>query len=353
MKNKVKVKEVFAYYLPQFHEIEENNKWWGKGFTEWDLLKRAKPYFNGHIKTQVGELGYYCLDDVSVIERQYQLAKENSVSSFAFWHYWFDTNDLLLNKPAELLLASNADVRFCFAWANHTWFNKSKGLMLKEQKYDYDIVKHFEYLLPFFQDQRYTKIDNKPVFFIYSPNDAKNCKEVIDTFNRLAISNGFNGCYFIGENSSQAEVETYGFDSFLNSCNFMRDRALPHKVIDRVKMRLNKIHPLFIRKYDYSERLKKFVNGFDEAHDEIPVVFPRWDSSIRHGRRGLVLTGATPEAFERHLLHCLSKCQNTPEERRLLMIKSWNEWGEGNYLEPCSQYGRQFLSIVKEHVEVL
>jgi hypothetical protein len=353
MCNKVKIKEVFAYYLPQFHEIEENNIWWGKGFTEWSLVKSAELYFSGHEKTLVGELGYYCLDDVSVIEKQYKIAKENSISTFAFWHYWFDDNDLLLNSPAESLLASKVDVRFCFAWANHSWFNKSKGLMLKEQKYDYDIAKHFQYLLPFFQDPRYTKIDNKPVIIVYNPSDAINCKAVIDVFDRLAIGNGFDGCYFIAENSSHAEVEIYGFDAFLNSCNFMRDRILFDKIIDFFKMKLNKIRPLFIRKYDYSERLKKYVDGLDEEHNEIPVVFPRWDSSIRHGRRGLVLTNATPDAFEKHLLHCLSKCKNMPEEKRLLMIKSWNEWGEGNYLEPCGIYGRSFLSIVKKHVEIL
>lgn len=353
IKHKIKVREVFSYYLPQFHEIKQNNQWWGKGFTEWDLLKKSKKHFTNHELTSVGELGYYSLDDVTVIEKQYQLAKKNSVSTFAFWHYWFDDDDMLLNKPAENILKSNIDVKFCFAWANHTWYNKTKGLMLKEQKYDYSIENHFKYLLPFFLDSRYTKIDNKPTFFIYNPNDAENCSEVIRIFNKLAIENGFSGIFFIAENSSIVEKNKYNFDAFLNSCNFMRDRRLFNKVIDRFKMKFNKFYPLFVRKYDYNIRMRKFIDKVDTENQEIPVAFPRWDSTIRHGKRGVVLTNATPYNFEIHLQHCISKLKNVPESERFLMIKSWNEWGEGNYIEPCERYGSQYLNIINSNIDIL
>lgn len=350
---KIKIREVFSYYLPQFHEIPENNEWWGNGFTEWSLLKSAAALFSGHDIPKVGELGYYSLEDVSVVEKQYQLANQYSISTFAFWHYWFGDNEQLLHKPAELILSSDIDVKFCFAWANHTWYNKSKGLLLKKQRYDYDIKKHFNYLLPFFMDDRYTKIDNKPVFFIYNPSEASNCALFMDTFNRMAKEHGFDGCFFIAENSDAHIAEYYGFDRFLNSCNFMRDRLLSQKIIDKIKMFINKKVPLFIRRYDYSERMQNLVVGVDVEHNEIPVVFPRWDSSIRHGRRGVVLTNATPTAFADHLDQCLQKTAHIPESERLIMIKSWNEWGEGNYIEPCLKYERKFLEIVKSKIEIL
>lgn len=350
---KVKIREVFTYYLPQFHAIHENNKWWGEGFTEWSLLKSAKSLFPGHDIPKVGELGYYSLEDVSVIGKQYQLAKQHSITTFAFWHYWFSDDELLLNRPAELLLSSNVNVKFCFAWANHTWYNKSKGLLLKEQRYDYDVKKHFTYLLPFFMDDRYTKIDNKPVFFIYNPSDASNCHLLMETFNIMAKEHGFDGCFFIAENSDNQIAKHYGFNRFLNSCNFMRDRLLSQKIIDRIKMFLNKKIPLFIRRYEYSKRMQKFVASFDVEHNEIPVAFPRWDSSIRHGRRGVVLTNATPMAFSAHLEQCLLKTIHIPESERFLMIKSWNEWGEGNYIEPCHKYHREFLEVVKSKIEIL
>lgn len=349
---RLQVKEVFSYYLPQYHQIKENDEWWGEGFTEWSHFKKHTKLYPKHELHQPGELGCYILDNVEIIEKQYKLASSHSITSFAFWHYWFDDDDMLLQKPAEMLLNSTANVKFCFAWANHTWFNKSKNILLKEQKYDYNIEKHFLYLLPFFKDDRYTKVDGKPVFIIYNPEDAINCKEIISVFTKLAIKNGFDGVFFIGENSTAKIAEKYGLDLYLNSCHFMKHRSIGRKFIDLIKIKLNLKGFKFIRRYSYKECVGSLIKNLSGNIKEVPVLFPRWDSTIRHGKGGVVLDGSNPGTFAKHVNDCASHLEKKDFENRYIMVKSWNEWAEGNYMEPCSTYKCEYLNVFSKAFEV-
>ncbi|PHM22109.1 glycosyltransferase WbsX family protein [Xenorhabdus ehlersii] len=350
---KVDVEEIFAYYLPQFHTIKENNEWWGKGFTEWVKLRNAQKMFPGHqIPHPVEPLGYYDLTDVKNIEKQYYLAKENGISTFCFWHYWFDTNDMLLEKPAELLLKSDIDVRFCFAWANHTWWNKTENKLLKQQKYDFSLDTYFDYLLPFFKDARYTKINNKPVLFIYDLKNAKNGKELIEYFQKRSISEGFDGIYFIGENLLPHDPQTKMVDQYLNSCDFMKHRPIWRKIVDKFLMKLQKVDIIIPRVYDYDRSIKKMNTDILPESKQIPIIFPGWDSSFRHGKKGVILKNTNSVAFEKHV----SKIANLIEKRKnapkIIVVKSWNEWAEGNYIEPCSIHGDAYLKIIKKHFNV-
>lgn len=351
MTNKLQVKEVFAYYLPQFHEIEENNQWWGQGFTEWTNLNKATPIFQNQEILYPGDLGYYNLDDISIMERQYSLAKEHGITSFCFWHYWFDDDDTLLEKPAEKLLNSDLDVKFCFAWANHSWWNKTDNILLKEQKYSFSLENYFNYLLPFFKDERYTKIDNRPVFTIYKPLDIPNLSDFKATFETLAIQNGFKGIYWIAENSNQEMIDTYGFNNYLNSGPFLKYRNNFRKVIDRIIIKLAQSNIKIPRKYNYQKCIETINSKVKTNSKEIPVVFPRWDSTIRHGKGGMYLHGSTPEIFDKHLSICKTIIENRALDDRILFIKSWNEWAEGNFIEPDNKYQDEYLKIFSKYFE--
>ncbi|WP_072569029.1 glycosyltransferase WbsX family protein [Enterobacter sp. SA187] len=345
---KTEVEEIFTYYLPQFHAIPENDQWWGKGFTEWVKLKSAKKIYKDHVIPQpIEPLGYYDLNDVSVIEKQYKIAKENGITSFCFWHYWFNDHDMLLEKPAELLLKSDIDVKFCFAWANHTWWNKTENKLLKEQHYDFSLESYFNYLLPFFKDKRYTKIDNKPVFFIYDLKNALNGKELIEYFTARAQAEGFDGIYFIGENMLPGDPETKLVNQYLNSCDFMKHRTFIRKCFDLLIVKLQRYNIFIPRIYKYERCARKMNMDIDPNSLQIPVIFPGWDSSIRHGKKGVILKNNSPELFEEHVKNTANIVSRM--KRKMLMVKSWNEWAEGNYIEPCNVNGDSYLKIISKY----
>ncbi|HCP1496464.1 TPA: glycoside hydrolase family 99-like domain-containing protein, partial [Escherichia coli] len=343
---------MFAYYLPQYHTIKENDEWWGEGFTEWVNLRNAKKLFPDHkIPYPIEPLGYYDLTDVKTIEKQYALAKKHEVSTFCFWHYWFDDEDLLLEKPAELILKSDIDVKFCFAWANHSWWNKSKNILLKEQKYNFSLSKYFDYLLPFFKDPRYTKIDNKPVFIIYDLKNACNGESLISYFIERSKKEGFNGVYFIGENLLPSDKQINLVEQYLNSCDFMKHRYLIRKVFDKIIMMAQKHNIVLPRIYNYETLIKKMNTDIELQSKQIPIIFPGWDSSFRHGKKGVVLKNTNPKAFEEHVNKTSLLMSQKQTHPKIVMIKSWNEWAEGNYIEPCSIHGDSYLKILAKYFD--
>lgn len=346
----MKVDEVFTYYLPQYHEIEENNEWWGKGFTEWTNVKNAKPLFKGHlIHKPSQELGFYCLDDIEVIESQYQTAKKHGITSFCFWHYWFGDNQTILEKPVERLLQSNKNVKFCLAWANHSWFNKTKGLLLKEQTYTFDLDLYFSYLLPFFKDTRYTRINNKPVFVIYDPASCKNLSELIELFQKRAREHGFPGICFIAENTRHNHSHATNFDYYLDSRSLLRNRGILRKMYDRIIYRMGDVGLRIPRKYSYIDIVSKINSHVFSSEKCIPIVLPRWDSTIRHGKGGYYLEGSDPSSFEAHVKSVHDTIKRRGSIRRLVFIKSWNEWAEGNFIEPCDIYSDLYLKIFSKY----
>ncbi|CAI2308660.1 Glycosyltransferase WbsX family protein [Vibrio parahaemolyticus] len=343
MVNIMKVKHTFAYYLPQFHEIEENNKWWGKGFTEWTNVRNAVQYGKKQEIRYPSELGYYILDHAEIMEKQYSLAIEHNIDTFCFWHYWFDDEQTILEKPIDLLLESKVNVNFCFAWANHTWMNKTKNITLKEQKYNFDLERYFKYLLKYFKDSRYRKIDNKPVFFIYDAKNAPNYFNLKETFTSLAIEAGFDGMFFILENCNEVDFEILGGDAFLNSGKFLAFRGVIHKARDRIYYNLGKFSFKVPRFYKYESCVKYMNSDISKTGKEIPVIFPGWDSTIRHKKGGVCFYGTSPDTFEINLQSAYDVLKERSIDDRILVIKSWNEWAEGNFIEPCNIYGRSYL----------
>lgn len=356
-----------AYYLPQFHPIPENDAWWGKGFTEWTNVTKAKPLFKGHYQPILpADLGFYDLRVPEVQEAQSNLALEYGVDGFIYYQYWFGNGKMLLEKPAEAMLNNNAiKIPYCFCWANETWKGIWHGLynpdVLIEQVYDGepDYKVYFEYLLPFFKDERYIKVANKPMFHIYKVDDIPDLDMFITTFNSLAKKNGFEGVYFVATHGNSHKVlandRIYGqvgvdiFNSMRYEQSFIfRSGTLSGKIERKIFEKLNwslvKRLPFVL---DYKIAIEKLNVQF-KHHKHIACVFPNWDNSARSGKKSMIFKNATPQLWKAHLTKTLLELKKREDTPRFVVIKSWNEWAEGNYLEPDSKFGHQWLNAVKE-----
>lgn len=368
MKSKIKF---LAYYLPQYHPIPENDKWWGKGFTEWTNVTKAKPLFKGHEQPILpGELGFYDLRLPEVQEQQSELALEYGIDGFIYYQYWFGNGKMLLEKPAEAMLRNKKiGVPFCFCWANETWKGVWHGLdnpkVLIEQSYngEEDYIAYFNYLLPFFKDERYIKVDNKPMFHVYRLDDIPDLKLFLDTFNSLAKEYGFNGVYVIatGNVDSYNVLNNHLINGVVGTDLF---RKLRYSQLYKFKNEsfLNKIERVVrdvfgfsievgTRKkpliFDYKKGLEMLKMDFPN-NKYISCVIPNWDNSARSGNKSLIFRNANPKVFYEYFCLMMQELNNNIENPPFIIIKSWNEWAEGNYIEPDQKFGRKWLQAIKE-----
>lgn len=352
---------LIAFYLPQFHPNKENDGWWGKGFTEWTNVALSRPLFKGHFQPQIpGELGFYDLRLRQTSIEQAILAREHGIEGFIYWHYWIEKGKVLLDLPYNKMLSSGVpDFPFCLAWANHSWkgvfFGSDK--MLIEQKYggDEDYISHFQYVINAFKDKRYMTVGNKPIFYIYSPKTFPDCKHFTELWNRMAIEEGFtDGIHFIGEGVKLEDIKKYG----LNAVSYTNHRRIAsHKAVNIRNKYLQYFTWLIIRKrglqvYEYKDAMKYFLYDAVTPENVYPSIIPNWDTTPRLGKNATILHNSTPELFGQHVNQVLcSVSQKISEENNIVFIKSWNEWAEGNYLEPSWKYGRQYLEKLKECID--
>jgi len=355
---------VLAYYLPQFHPTPENDLWWGKGFTEWNNVGAAVPLYRGHIQPRIpADLGYYDLRLPEVREAQAELARDAGIEGFLYWNYWFGNGRKILDMPLnELLKTGKPDFPFCLGWANHSWSSKSwnkikslrKDQLLMEQLYPgkKDNEDHFYAHLSAFQDKRYVRVDDRPVFLIYEPLAVPNIKAFFDTWNHLAVKNGLKGIYFIGLNKGwSSEINKLfelGFDGVNRNGQWEAECIVKGKLLRKIVNKLNeKLHLPYLDVYDYSEITKHLFNEFDAMDKVIPSILPQWDRSPRSGKLGIIYKNATPAKFAQQLEQALNIVQNKNQDSRILILKSWNEWGEGNYVEPDKANGHGYLEALK------
>jgi lipopolysaccharide biosynthesis protein len=344
--------ELTALYLPQFHRIPENDQWWGEGFTEWTNVRAARPLFRGHRQPVVpGELGYYDLLDPRVRERQAALAREHGVSSFCYWHYWFGGRRLLERPFDEVLAAGAPSLPFFLGWANQSWtgvWHGDPGRTLIEQTYPPgDDRAHFEHLLPALNDERYVRLDGRPLLLVFRPSDLPNPRAFVDTWQRLALEAGLGGLYLVawlegrdwGVNYTSHDAD--GFDAGLY-VHFPFARTPAARARERLRQRDERFGPL---RYPYRRDLPAPPATLDgRVHASVQ---PNWDNTPRSARRGAVALRSTPDKFERHLTEALTHELGHDEGQRLCVIKSWNEWAEGNYVEPDERFGRGWLEAVR------
>jgi len=356
---------LIAYYLPQYHPIPENDAWWGEGFTEWTNVRKAKPLFRGHQQpVEPGELGYYDLRNPEIRERQAEMAREAGIEGFCYWHYWFGGKQLLERPFTEVLSSGKPDFPFCLAWANHSWTGIWFGepdRILMEQTYPgvEDHVAHFNSLLPAFRDPRYLRVDDRPIFFVFQPANLD--ADWVELWRNLAEKAGLPGLWLVGivKNASEAlQIRTIGFDACTVSRTAGRGTRLP-ALQNFMKKLLGErkavaVYQRLFRKpfhiYRYADALPFIDLVAPPGMDFYPAVIPGWDNTPRSGINGQVFVESSPEIFREHLQKASERVSVYPEDHQLIIIKSWNEWAEGNYLEPDKKNGHAFLNTVKKFI---
>ena len=348
---------VIAFYLPQFHPIPENESWWGPGFTEWTNAARAKPLFRGHVQPHLpADLGFYDLRLPESRQAQADLALRYGVEAFCYWHYWFAGRRILERPYEEMLASGEPDFPFCLGWANQTWSGVWHGApdrVLIEQTYPspHDDQMHFEHVLPAFTDPRYLRVDGKPLFYIFRPELLPDVARFVDRWQTLAMNAGLAGLYLVAEVSdllgrgpTYSRFTSDGFDAGV----YVR---LPARTDRRsvIKMRLRR--KLLGQPERFAYATHPAEPPSEVAGDRLhPCIYPNWDNTPRAGRGGLVIERSTPEAFRIHVRAATASLQARPPDHRMLFIKSWNEWAEGNYLEPDLEHGHGFLQVLAAEI---
>lgn len=345
-----------AFYLPQYYPTPENDKWWGKGFTEWTNVGKAKPLFKGHYQPKVpADLGYYDLRIPDIREQQATMAKEAGIEGFCYWHYWFAGQRMLDKVFDEVVKSGKPNFPFCLCWANHSWYKKTwnpdiPDELLIEQTYPGidDYTNHFYAMLPAFKDKRYIKVKGKILFGVFAPKDIPNPKLFFDTWNSLAKTNGLNGFYFFGytiEHNKISEILNKGFDSVV--IDYVRasinTKSLFYRGYVKIKRELLKLPHVI----EYSNYIKCCLDLYNPQNDIHLSIDPNFDHSPRSAQKGTILVNSTPKKWGELCRKVFKKVSNRPSEENLVFIKAWNEWGEGNYLEPDLKYGTGYLDELK------
>lgn len=344
--------KVIALYLPQFHVVEENSRWWGEGFTEWTTVKTAKKLYSGHLQPKEPLNGYYYnLLEHKTMEWQAKLMKKYEIDGVCIYHYWFKDGKRILEKPAENLLTwKDIDMPFCFSWANETWartwsnlaaknvwaseyermdVNTKDGILL-EQKYGDETSwrEHFYYLLPFFKDKRYIKIDGKPVFMFHKLCDIYCFENMIDCWQELARENGLKGIYVIG-NSPRDSQKVFIDKVFMCEPGYSMRKC--NSVYDNVK------------KMEFDDVWKTILS--EDFEEGIVGGFVNYDDTPRHGVNGVVIENTSPAKLEKYCTKLFEK--NMAAGNNFVFFNAWNEWGEGMYLEPDAAHSFDYLRAVQ------
>lgn len=349
--------KIIAFYLPQFHEIPENNEWWGKGFTEWTNTKKAAPLFKGHNqpKTPLND-NYYSLADVNTLEWQVKQAKQYGVYGFCYYHYWFN-GKRLLEKPLDMLLAhKEIDMPFCISWANETWSRTWSGKeseVLIQQTYggQEDWEQHLQYLLPFFRDKRYITKDGHPVLILYKAGKIEKCEAMIQYWNRRIQELSMPQLYYVetlsGAQRNKACRETHAALEF-EPMYTIRNRMLWYKYKREIIGRLQLWRIGIYIKLQYDKICQNIIK---RETDNYVGLFPGWDNTARKGKRAMIIIENNPGKFEEYLRKQYIK--SAQQGKEFIFINAWNEWAEGAYLEPDMQNGYEYLEAIKRVVATI
>lgn len=357
--------EVIAFFLPQYYPIPENNEWYGNGFTEWTNVGKSRPLFRGHYQPKVpADLGYYDLRLTEVRQQQAKLAQEAGVSAFCYYHYWFGNGKMLLHEPIEWIIQTEQpNLPFCLCWANHKWYNKTwnseKSRLdqkeLIEIKYgnEDDWERHFYCLLPAFKNKLYYNVDGKPVFVLYRIQDIPKVEEFKKTWNKLAIKNGLKEFYFINYIDDIAKLK----DPIQNSCekkivmlksniDSIGKKKFTRKLSRFIKSLIAQTLHTPLNVHSYASIRSKLSDSIFADEAVIPTLLPNWDNTPRRSEGAMILRNATPEQFYYHCKEVFSYIRN--KQNKIVFLKSWNEWGEGNYMEPCIKYGHGYINALRK-----
>lgn len=361
-----------AIHLPQFHPFPENDEWWGKGFTEWTNVTKAKPLFKGHYQPHLPtDLGFYDLRLEQTRIDQAELAKENGIYGFCYYHYWFD-GKRLMNQPLDALLESKKpDFPFMFCWANENWSRRWDGsdhLILIKQNYSrLDAENQCRFLVPFFLDERYIKVDGKQFFCIYKPELIPNIDEYVDSFRTEAQKHGIELylCYMENQemfsgNGFDAAIEFQPSTKYL--VNFM-DKVEKESLLNIFNNKyflkmfrhlgLAELYSELRHKVGYHIEYDSYVDylvqqyQYPQNYKRYPCVTPMWDNTARRGKDSFLFKNSTPEKYAEWLRFHKTNFSPYSNSENFLFINAWNEWAEGNHLEPCIKWGKSYLNATQ------
>ena len=355
-----------AIYLPQFHPTPENDAWWGKGFTEWTNVAKAKPLFNGHYQPHLpADLGFYDLRLEETRIAQAAMARQYGIEGFCYYHYWFNGKRMLERPFNEVLQSGKPDFPFMLCWANESWTKvwdgNAKEILLEQQYSHEDDVAHIQSLIPAFKDERYIKIDGRPVFAVYRSTHLKDLKSTIKTWRNECAKEGIQ-LYLCRFESFAEEGDNYLADGFDAAIQFepFSTRMLAYNSYAQQQVLKNKLSLRYLQyKLSSAGGRQKILagnglqysgyvqyikdNSSRPGYKKYPCITPMWDNSARRKTNYFMFTGSTPQAFETWARHEIDQFKPYSKQENLFFINAWNEWAEGNHLEPCLQWGHQYL----------
>lgn len=338
---------LIAFYLTQFHPVPENDEWWGKGFTEWTNVTKAKPLFVGHYQPQLPtDFGFYDLRVRATRRDQIRVAKEYGIDGFCYHYYWF-SGKRLLNEPLDDMLADpDSDMPFCLCWANENWtrrWDAAEHQVLIAQRYlPDDDLEFIKSLQPFFADPRYIRVDGKPFLIVYRPQHLPDAKKTVAIWREYCRTAGIGEIHLCAAlTHGNLDYAQFGFDSGVEfpphnlQCNNQAGRLAFHE-------------PFSGYAVEYAEVATAYLERRYEHPNVFRSVFPAWDNTARTGSRAVIVLGSSPENYEYWLAQAISRTmQDFPGRDRLVFINAWNEWAEGCHLEPDRKYGRAFLEATR------
>jgi len=355
--------KALCFHLPQFHPVPENDAWWGKGFTEWRNVAKARPLFDGHYQPHLpADLGFYDLRLPEARQAQADLAREHGVHGFVYYHYWF-TGRRILERPVNDILASGQpDFPFCLCWANENWTRRWDGQdqeVLLEQVYSAeDDIAHIRSLIPAFKDPRYIKVDGKPLFLVYRIGHLPEPEKTVERWRTEALKAGLPGLYLANVESFHSDHGAAGRLSLDAAVEFAPDwNCLPHSIQPTIRK------PPFFRKQAvgapwsnnrisrYPELVEAMLRKPAPGYLRYPCVTPMWDNAARRKENATILIDSTPEQYGQWLRQAVASFNPPSPEENFVFINAWNEWAEGNHLEPCQKWGRQYLEATRDALQ--
>ncbi len=348
---------LIALYLPQFHPIPENNEWWGEGFTEWTNVTKTKPLFDGHYQPHLpADLGFYDLRLSEARLAQANLARQYGIEGFCYYHYWFNGRRLLEQPFNEVLASGEPNFPFCLAWANETWsrrwLGEEKAILIKQEYSAADDLKHARWLVNAFADPRNIRVQGRPLYLVYRPKHMPDAQRSMDILRETCLKHGLPNPFLLGINAHAPDVDfrTLGFDGTMNFEPWLG--ALPDVMDDSLneaKLARNLKLGIASKKlkiYDYVDARQKMLS-YKKKHPVYPSIFVGWDNAPRRGENGIVMVNSTPENFKAGLADMVASVQKKPFDDRLVFVNAWNEWAEGNHLEPDQKHGLAYLEAVR------
>lgn len=342
--------KAIAFYMPQFHQIKENDEWWGQGFTEWINVRPATPKFEGHYQPRIpAELGYYDLNDPKVAEKQAKLAKEYGIYGFCYYYYRFNGKRLLEMPLNRLIKTGKPDFPFCICWANEDWSRKWDGYnneLLIKQEYSWeDSLKMINELVPVFLDKRYIRINGKPLFVIYRADNFPEITKTMDIWREVCRRNGVGEIHIaMVQSFNNEDPRIYGLDSAIEfpPHRLMSSGPINEKIANKDDLFKGNI-------YDYEEVMRLYLQKHIPDYKLFRGLIPLWDNTARRKNNSYIFVNSSPEKYKFWLQKLAEQTKiNSKPGEKIIFINAWNEWGEGCYLEPDQKFGRKFLEATRD-----